>query len=150
MHYTDAEQVVVILPPPDPTSTLDRAIFLRRSDLGPELGQPLRDTLPSPAPKLAAVRRSHDIGLVDQVTGAGLYAFQFKQASDLSVFMVLGDINAAAQAAQAATLAGTTTVTPQTGTTTTPQTATTTTPQATTPAQKKPQQAKGRSGKSGG
>jgi hypothetical protein len=123
MHYTDAEQVVVILPPPDPTSTLDRAIFLRRADLRHELDQPLRDTLPSPAPKLRAVQRSHDIGLVDQVTGEGLYAFQLKQASDMSVFMVLGDINSAAQAAQAAALAGAKTVT---------------TPQAGTPAQQQP------------
>jgi hypothetical protein len=148
LHYTDVDQVVVTLPP-DPSFPLDRAVYLRRSDVRREVEAPLRYTLPSPVPRLGSVSGSRGATLVDALTG--MYAFHVEQTSDLGVIAMLGDLDTAAQALMSAATAAGTTTTPQ-GTSTTPQTATTPqgtskTPQtATPPAQK----AKGQSGKSGG
>jgi hypothetical protein len=125
MHYTDADQVVVTLPP-DPSFPLDRAVYLRRADVQRELDQPLRDTLPSPAPSLGSVSRSPGMATVDALTN--MYAFHVEQTSDLGVIAMLGNLDTAAQALiNAAATAGAGT-TPQ-GTATAPQV--TTTPQTT-------------------
>jgi hypothetical protein len=95
MHYTDVDQVVVTLPP-DPSFPLDRAVYLRRSDVQRELDQPLRATLSSPAPSLGSVTSAPGAGLVDALTG--MYAFHVDQTSDLGVIAMLGDLDTAAQA----------------------------------------------------
>jgi hypothetical protein len=149
MHYTDADQVVVMIPPPAELPTFDRAVFLRRSDLENLLDQPLRDTLPAPTPKPKSVTTSPRISLVDHLTD--IYGFQLAEAGDLSVYLQLGSVieaEAAAKQAMAAsglTSAGGTTATPQSATT--PQTAITPQKQPQAQAQHKP---KGKSGKSGG
>jgi hypothetical protein len=143
MHYTDADQVVVMLPPPADLPTFDRAVFLRRSDLEGLLDQPLRDTLSSPTPKPRSVAHSPGITLVDHL--AGVYGFQLAEAGDLSVYLQLGSVlqaeAAAKQAVAAAALGGAGATAPQAATT--PQT-------STTPRQQPQQKKKGKSGKSGG
>lgn len=140
MHYTDVDQVVVMIPPPADLPTFDRAVFLRRSDLKAQLSQPLRDTLPPPTPKPKSITTSPSVALVDHLTG--VYGFQLAEAGDLSVYLQLGSViqaEAAAKQAMAAAALSKAGV------------ATTTTPQKQPATHKQPQrQTKGKSGKSGG
>ncbi len=132
MRYTDADQVVVMVPPPAVLPTFDRAVFLRRSDLKSLLDQPLRDTLPGPTPTPRSITSSPGAELVQHV--AGLYGFQLAEAGDLSVYLQLGSVTQAEAAARQALAAA---ALSSAGMTTTPQSQTSTAPQA-APQQQKP------------
>jgi hypothetical protein len=101
LHYTDAEQVAVVLPP-DLENKIRPIFVLQRSALAGALAQPLAATLPGPTPGLATIGKSANIDNVMGLTGNGLFAMQTNTASDLSVYFQLGSYDAARAAADAA------------------------------------------------
>jgi hypothetical protein len=76
------------------TSTpLDVAILFERQEVGPLLAQPLHFTLPEQfPPTVAAMPSAPEAGLVDQVTGRGLFSEQLQQTQDGSSLIVLNPL----------------------------------------------------------
>lgn len=106
-HYTNADNVVAFLPPatikpiatatatakpakPAKPQTVTEAIFLRRSDVDPQLAQPLSATLTRTTPLPTTVTSSPDANFVERVTTARLFDFSLTQANqDNRAFLVL-------------------------------------------------------------
>ncbi len=75
------------------STPLDVAVLFERQELGPLLAQPLRYTLPEPfPPTVAQMPKAPEAGLVDQVTGRGLFSEQLQQAQDGSSLIVLNPL----------------------------------------------------------
>ena len=100
------QNVVVILPPGHtevqstltrslPTSdahskTLNVAVLFDRRELSPLLEHPLSDLLPeAEPPTVSEMAKAPEAGLVEQVTGRGMFSEQLQQAQDGSNLIVL-------------------------------------------------------------
>ena len=100
------QNVVAILPPgrtqaqstltrSPPTSdaqskTLNVAVLFDRKELGPLLDHPLSDLLPeTEPPTVGEMARAPEAGLVEQVTGRGMFSERLQQAQDGSNLLVL-------------------------------------------------------------
>lgn len=93
LHYTDADQVVVFMPPPKGKSP-DEALYFRRSDLEPQLNSPLVKSLTPRTPSVASVTKSPDARFVQSLTLQTLFKFSLTQAnSDSRAFLVLDQIS---------------------------------------------------------
>jgi hypothetical protein len=88
-HYLDGIKNVVALLPPAPGEKPQNAMFFRKGDLAPALGQPLRATLPDPPPTLRSLPGSPEASLIERLTSANLFSYSFQQGQDLSAFLVL-------------------------------------------------------------
>jgi hypothetical protein len=106
------ENVVAILPPghteatqtlskKPPTSAktratskpVDIAVLFVRQELSPLLQHPLKQILPEPTPpNVAQMQRAPEAGLVEQLTGRGLFSEQLQQAQDGSNLIVLNPL----------------------------------------------------------
>lgn len=96
-HYTDADQVVVFMPPRPGAKTTQggQALFFQRDALQRQLHQPLDSTLTDDVPRPGVIARSSDRLIVDQQTFPALYDFSLQQANqDNSAFLVLDPIPA--------------------------------------------------------
>lgn len=72
---------------------LDVAVLFDRQELAPLLAHPLQFTLPEQLPPTVAdMPHAPEAGLVDQVTGRGLFAEQLQQAQDGSSLIVLNPL----------------------------------------------------------
>ena len=87
-YIDDVESVVTFFPPRKGTRPV-WAYFFRRSDLARQLERPLRDTLPAPAPPLASEIDPVEAARIDSLTERHRFQFQFQQAPDGSVILVL-------------------------------------------------------------
>lgn len=89
LHYTDADQVVVFMPPPKGKSSHE-ALFFRRPDLQAQLQRPLAGSLVPSTPSVASVTRSPDTPFVQDLTLRTLFTFTLTQGnSDAQAFLVL-------------------------------------------------------------
>jgi hypothetical protein len=94
-RYTDADHVVVLIPPPRgkvPSKTPDpnEALFFRRNDVGPELDRPVTATLTRTTPLPSTFERSPDSDLVTRLTGARVFEFSVTPGNlDNRAFLVL-------------------------------------------------------------
>jgi len=88
-RYTDADNVVVFIPPA-PGKKPSQAVFFRRSDVDSQLKQPLGSTLTRTAPLPSTMVRSPDAQSVYRITTPHQFQFSFSQANgDQSAFLVL-------------------------------------------------------------
>jgi hypothetical protein len=72
---------------------LDVAVLFERQEVAPLLTHPLQFTLPEELPpSVAAMSHAPEAGLVDQVTGRGLFSEQLQQAQDGSSLIVLNPL----------------------------------------------------------
>lgn len=72
------------------STPLDVAVLFEHQELSPLLTQPLRLTLPEAfPPTIAQMPRAPEAGLVDQVTGRGLFSERLQQVQDGSSLIVL-------------------------------------------------------------
>jgi hypothetical protein len=85
-YVPGVNSIVAFMPPRNSTAT-QYAVFLQKSDLAPELHQPLAQTLSSKTPLPAAIpaRESH---LVDITTGSRIYTFGVSQTQTGDVVLV--------------------------------------------------------------
>ncbi|HEX8976641.1 MAG TPA: hypothetical protein VF781_09015 [Solirubrobacteraceae bacterium] len=109
-YISGVNNVVAILPPGHTVQTsqltkspptkdaarsqpLDVAVLFDRQELAPLLAHPLQFTLPEQfPPSVTDMPRAPEAGLVDQVTGRGLFAEQLQQAQDGSSLIVLNPL----------------------------------------------------------
>lgn len=95
--YVDGiDSVTVFLPPrpatpEDTQAPLPTAVFLERSDVGPELSRPLVRTLPGQVPGLGAMKPA-ELATVNRITRARLYTPEYTQAQDGSAILVLSPV----------------------------------------------------------
>lgn len=89
LRYTDADQVVVFMPPPKGKSSHE-ALFFRRPSLQAQLARPLARSLVPSTPSVASVTRSPDTPFVQDLTLRTLFRFTLTQGnSDAQAFLVL-------------------------------------------------------------
>jgi hypothetical protein len=69
-------------------------VFLRKSDLKPELDHPLRDTLPLAQPPVATANNPQESALIDALTSQNTFPAHFEPLPDGDAILVL-DIAAA-------------------------------------------------------
>jgi hypothetical protein len=79
-YLDEADQVVVLLPPP-PGQKPSQALFFRRGDVSSQLERPLNASLAPRTPSVRTMRVSRDAGLVDRLTGARMFSFSLTQAN---------------------------------------------------------------------
>ncbi len=82
-------------PPTKPTTSkpMDVAVLFQRQELAPLLNLPLRVSLPEQfPPTVAQMPSAREAGLVDQVTGRGLFSEQLQRAQDGSNLIVLNPL----------------------------------------------------------
>jgi len=92
------DSVIALLPPPPKDSTVNWALFFKKSDFHTELSQPLSRTLPSPLRgKLTpgSVVGNSDQQTVEKLTRPYWYTSQFQQLQDGNAVLVLDPLIAA-------------------------------------------------------
>ena len=90
--YVDGvDSVTVFLPPPAGTQAPATAVFLEKSDIGPELSKPLTQTLSPITPSVGTIK-ADELQTLNRITRTRLYQFQYTQAQDLSAVLVLDPI----------------------------------------------------------
>lgn len=92
------DSVIALLPPPPKDSTVNWALFFRKSDFRQELSQPLSRTLPQPLKgKLSpqSVVGNSDQQTVEKLTRPYWYTSQFQQLQDGNAVLVLDPLIAA-------------------------------------------------------
>jgi len=93
-RYTDADNVVAIMPPGvkangKPKTRQDQAVFLQRSDLEDQLHRPLTTTLTPKPPSIAQVMRSPDVGSVRSITTQRSFNFRVLSGGTDGAYLVL-------------------------------------------------------------
>jgi hypothetical protein len=71
------------------------AVFLRKSDLEPELKHPLRDTLPLPAPPAVGGKDAKESAVIDALTVSNTFPAHFESLPDGDAILVLDVANQA-------------------------------------------------------
>lgn len=92
-HYDGGAQSVIAFVPPRAPSSATSLVFLRRSQLLQELGQPLDRTL-SPNAPLPSTMSSREARLVDATPASRSYSFSLTRAQDGNTVLVLSPIAA--------------------------------------------------------
>jgi hypothetical protein len=87
--YLDGVDSVLVLLPPRPDGNAAAAVFLESSDLRPELGRPLADTLPAPIVPGIGEIPVEERRVIDRATLNRLYAYRYLLGQDGSPVLVL-------------------------------------------------------------
>ena len=88
-HYLDGIDSTLVLLPPRADGKAATAVFVERSDVRPELGRPLDETLTAPLTPGVGEIRPDEQRVVDRTTRSRLYEYSYLQAQDGSPVMVL-------------------------------------------------------------
>ncbi|HKP19694.1 MAG TPA: hypothetical protein VJT84_14555 [Gaiellaceae bacterium] len=96
-YLPEADNVLVFLPPPQGVDANDpnfhRLVFLPRAALSSELSLPLKTSLPPGTTTMTPARlSSSQARVVDDVTAPRTFHYEFQQAADQSVFVVLSPL----------------------------------------------------------
>lgn len=86
-YLRDVDQVVSLVQSVRDGGT--SAVFLRKSQLGPELSHPLRDTLPLSAPPSATARNTEESAVIDALTLPNTFPAHFEPLPDGDAILVL-------------------------------------------------------------
>jgi hypothetical protein len=86
-YLHDVDQVVSLLEPVKGSGT--SAVFLRKSDLKPELDHPLRDTLPLAMPPVATSNDAKEASVIDSLTSQATFPAHFEPLPDGDAILVL-------------------------------------------------------------
>jgi len=92
-HYVNGAQSVIAIVPPRTPSVSTTIVYLRRTDLHPELGPPLARTLSPRAPQPATMS-PREAQLVDETTTSRSYNFSLTRAQDGNTILVLSPLSA--------------------------------------------------------
>ncbi|MGL6280247.1 MAG: hypothetical protein ACRC50_11915 [Gaiella sp.] len=90
-YVPSIETVTVFLPPRPDGAAPPNAVFISRSDVKQELGQPLFKTLEPTTPGIDQLR-GRELAAVNRITRPRLYQFEYTQAQDGSAVLVLNPI----------------------------------------------------------
>ena len=87
--YVDGVDSVAVLLPQDNPNLPPTAVFLERSNVSPELSEPIRETLSAPiVPDIGGIT-AEEMTTIDRLTRPHLYSYQYDSAQDGSPMMVL-------------------------------------------------------------
>ncbi len=88
-RYIDGIDSTLVLLPPRADGKVATAVFVERSDVGRELGQPLDQTLTAPLTPGVGEIQADEQRVIDRTTRSRLYEYSYLQAQDGSPVMVL-------------------------------------------------------------
>lgn len=93
-RYTDADNVVAIMPPGvkangKPKARQDQAVFLQRDDVKDQLERPLSTTLTAKPPRIGKVLNSPDIGSVRSIVTQRSFNFRVLSGGTDGAYLVL-------------------------------------------------------------
>ena len=88
-RYIDGIDSTLVLLPPRADGKVATAVFVERSDVGRELGQPLDQTLTAPLTPGIGEIQADEQRVIDRTTRSRLYEYSYLQAQDGSPVMVL-------------------------------------------------------------
>jgi hypothetical protein len=89
-YVPDVSSVTVFLPPrPDGQSAT--SVFVRRGDVGDELGRPLNRTLGTTTPGIGEISRT-ELQNVNRITLPRLFNYEYTQAQDGSAILILSPV----------------------------------------------------------
>jgi hypothetical protein len=89
-YVPDVSSVTVFLPPrPDGQSAT--SVFVRRGDVGDELGRPLNRTLGTTVPGIGEISRT-ELQNVNRITLPRLFNYEYTQAQDGSAILILSPV----------------------------------------------------------
>jgi hypothetical protein len=94
-YLKDVDQVVSLVQSVKDGGT--SAVFLRKSQLEPELEHPLRDTLPLASPPSAATHDPKEAAVIDALTLPNTFPAHFEPLPDGDAILVLDVANQATQ-----------------------------------------------------
>ena len=90
--YVDGiDSVSVFLPPRPDGQAAATSVFLRRSDVRPELSRPLIETIEARTPTIGAMPE-RELALVNRITQSRLYSYEYQQAQDGSALLVYAPV----------------------------------------------------------
>lgn len=92
-HYESGVGSVIAFMPPSSASAQPVIVYLQRGDLGPELRQPLDESLRSAAPGPQTIPKK-EAKLVDAATSRRVYSFSLAQAQDGAAVLILSRLAA--------------------------------------------------------
>lgn len=87
--YADSVDTVVAFLPPHPEAQSGSLVYLRRSDLQPQLDAPLRETLVPLSRVTQADLPPTETQVIDQLTASRVYTFDFQRTPTGGVAMIL-------------------------------------------------------------
>lgn len=90
-YVPSIDNVTVFLPPRPDGAAPPNAVFLRRSDLKQELGDPLPKTLEPTTPTMSQLT-GRELGTINRLTRPHLYQYEYQQAQDGSAVLVLSPV----------------------------------------------------------
>ena len=90
-YVDDIDSVTVFLPPRPDLQAAPTSVFLKRSDVKEELSRPLRTTLNAKPPAIGDMPQA-ELANVNRITQPRLYSYQYTQAPDQSVILVLDPV----------------------------------------------------------
>jgi hypothetical protein len=95
-RYIDGVDNVVVLLPPRRGAKPENALFFQRDQFSSVLDTPLRVTLTTPPPVVAALRDSQaETTTIERLTDPSLFRYALQQGQDASAFLVLSPLTAA-------------------------------------------------------
>lgn len=88
-RYVSGTESVLVLLPPRPDGKVATAVFLERSDVGPELRQPLADALTSSRTPGIGQITAEELPVIERITRPRIYTYSYVQGQNGSPIMVL-------------------------------------------------------------
>jgi hypothetical protein len=85
------DSVSIFLPPRPDGKTTPTSVFLKKSDVRPELSKPLDDSIGSPTPTIGSMPK-RELALVNRITEPRLYSYEYQQAQDGGAVLVYAPI----------------------------------------------------------
>lgn len=93
-YVKGVDSVIAFLPPPPNQKPPSWSVFFRKSELKPELKQPLRATLPDARPPTAAELKPAESDTIERLTRQRWFKSEFQQAQDGGAILVLDPLTA--------------------------------------------------------
>lgn len=90
--YVDGiDSVAVFLPPRPDGAAAGTSVFLKKSDVRPELSRPLVDSIAPKPPTIGAMPK-RELALVNRITESRLYTYEYQQAQDGGAVLVYAPV----------------------------------------------------------
>ncbi|MEO6713730.1 MAG: hypothetical protein ABIM89_09915 [Mycobacteriales bacterium] len=86
--YIGATDAVVVFMPPPVGATTSWALLFKKQDYGSELGHPITETLPEPAPNPTSLAGSGEREMVEQLTGNARYSYKVQDVNGAPVLVL--------------------------------------------------------------
>jgi hypothetical protein len=90
--YVDGiDSVSVFLPPRPDGQAAGTSVFLKKSDIAPELARPLAESIGAKTPTIGTIPK-RELALVNRITEPRLYSYEYQQAQDGGAVLIFNPV----------------------------------------------------------